>query len=208
VHRIESVKPGKRLVVATPGAEPWTPGGYQAVILLDGSRLLSKDTLRATEQAVALWSNALSLLAPDGKAVGVGLASQLGQRLALWQQAEIAADELASRRELRFPPACRLASITGPKPLIAEIVEGLSTLFEKPGAVEVLGPLPDEEQRAEVANPMWRYLIRYEYFAGEQLARELKARALKVNAANRAVSAKSGRASRAVRVRMDDSEVI
>jgi primosomal protein N' (replication factor Y) len=66
--RIQHLKAGKRLVVATPGAEPYIDGGYAAVILLDGQKLLAKDTLRATEQAINLWSNAVSLLAPGGVA--------------------------------------------------------------------------------------------------------------------------------------------
>jgi len=207
-HRIESVKPGKRLVVATPGAEPWVDGGYRAVVLLDGQRLLSRDTLRASEQALTLWSNAVSLMATDGRCVGVGLATGLGQNFALWNQGEIAKAELDSRRELRFPPACRMASIAGPRALLDQMLEGLTEAFDNPQSVEILGPLLQESNPANVATPKWRYLLRFEYSVGEQLARELKSRALKANAGNRAVNAKSGRASRAVRVRMDDSEVI
>lgn len=211
-RRVETLKPGKRLVVATPGAEPVIEGGYQAVILLDGQRLLAKDTLRATEQAVNLWSNAVSLLAPGGRCVGVGLATNLGRRFALWDQRGIAADELAGRRELGFPPHFRMASVAGPKELVDQAVAGLAEAVGELGNLEVLGPLLQAEtgagKLATLAGPTWRYLIRYEYSVGEKLARELKARALVINSGNRAVSAKSGRVSRAVRVRMDDSEVI
>lgn len=207
-HRIESVKPGKRLVVATPGAEPWVEGGYGAVVLLDGQRLLARDTLRATEQALALWSNAISLMASEGRCVGVGLAGPIGQKLALWQQGKLAIDEFQSRVELSFPPARRLASISGPKPLIEQIVMGLGDAISAGTSMEVLGPLMSENNPANLSAPVWRYLLRYEYALGESLAKELKTRALKVNASNRAVNAKSGRASRAVRIRMDDWEVI
>jgi len=207
-HRIESVKPGKRLVVATPGAEPTVEGGYGAVIILDGQRLAARDTLRASEQAVALWSNAISLLATEGRAVGVGLATGLGRDLALWNQEQIAANEFAARRELSFPPACRMASITGPKELGAQVTEGLAAALPHGDSIEVLGPIQSEQRDASLANAAWRYLVRYEYSVGEALAKELKARVLMVNAANKAVNARSGRASRAVRLRMDDSEVI
>jgi len=211
-HRVETLKPGKRLVVATPGAEPVIEGGYQAVILLDGQRLLAKDTLRAAEQAVNLWSNAVSLLAPGGRCVGVGLATPLGTKFALWDQRGIAAQELANRRELGFPPHFRMASVAGPRELVDQAVAGLVEALRPVGAIELLGPLLQTEtgggKVATLANPTWRYLIRYDYSVGESLAKELKARALVINAGNKAVSAKSGRVSRAVRIRMDDSEVI
>jgi hypothetical protein len=56
--------------------------------------------------------------------------------------------------------------------------------------------------------PLWRYLIRYDYTLGEGLSTELKARSLLINAGNKSINAKSGRSSRAVRIKMDDSEVI
>ena len=195
-------------MVATPGAEPVVPGGYKAVIILDGQRLASRDTLRASEQAVNLWSNAVSLMASDGRCVGVGLATELGKRFALWDQRGIAASELANRRELRFPPHCRMASIAGPRELIDAVVENLAQISEKPGAIEVLGPLLQGESGPAIPVPVWRYLVRYEYSVGEQLAKELKARVLIANAGTRSINAKSGRASRSVRLRMDDSEVI
>lgn len=214
-HRVEEVKPGKRLVVATPGAEPTVPGGYAAVILLDGNRLLAKDSLRASELAIAAWSNAVSLMSVDGLCVGVGLASSLGQKFALWDQIGIARQELAGRRELGFPPHFRMASVTGPRGLADEVVSGLAKLFERPEAVEVLGPLLLNERSTQSGkgnvlfeNETWRYLIRFEYAAGEQLAAELKARALKVNASTKYVNAVTGRLSRAVKVKLDDSEVI
>lgn len=210
-HRVETLKPGKRLVVATPGAEPYIEGGYQAVIILDGQQLASKDTLRASELAVNLWSNAVSLLAPGGRCVAVGLATELGKRFALWDQRGLAATELANRRELGFPPHLRMASVSGPRELVDQLVADLGNSVEKPETIEVLGPLLQGDgggKNATIAVPTWRYLIRFEYSVGERLARELKARAMVVNAGNRSISAKSGRVSRAVRVRMDDSEVI
>ena len=214
-HRVESIKPGKRLVVATPGAEPTVPGGYAAVVLLDGNRLLGKDTLRATEMAIASWSNAVSLMAKDGLCVGVGLASPLGQKFALWDQVGIASDELAGRRELGFPPHFRMASITGPRELVDDVVRDLAAIGDKPGAIEVLGPLllsatPAKKtpNDAIFAVELWRYLVRFEYSVGEKLATELKARALKVNASTKSFNTTTGRASRAVKVKLDDSEVI
>ena len=214
--RVTHLAAGKRMVVATPGAEPVVDGGYSAVILLDGQKLLARDTLRATEQAIDLWSNAVSLLAPNGQAVGVGLASPIGQKFALWDQQGLAVEELANRKELNFPPHHRLASVTGPRQLVDAVVKDLAGQVSaiKVGSLEILGPLAIEQEPGAARNPvqvteqLWRYLVRFDYSLGEVLASELKARGLKVNVGNKSVNAKSGRSSRAVRIKMDDSEVI
>lgn len=212
-HRVTELKAGKQLVVATPGAEPVVPGGYGAVILLDGQKLLSRDTLRAGEIAVSLWSNAISLLAHGGRAVGVGLASPLGQKLALWDQVGIAANELATRRELDFPPQRRMASIYGPRNAIEPIIDGLTNTLAGASKqnLQILGPLLVETEGVGASTTgaqSWRYLIRFDYSLGEALAKELKSRVLTANSAVKAVSVKSGRTSRAVRLKMDDSQVI
>jgi primosomal protein N' (replication factor Y) len=48
-----------KIVVATPGAEPNCDGGYGAVVIVDAQQALAKDSLRATEDAVRVWSNAI-----------------------------------------------------------------------------------------------------------------------------------------------------
>lgn len=213
-NRIQTIRQGKVLVVATPGAEPYAPNGYGAVILLDGQRLLAKDTLRAIEIAVENWSNAVSLMAGDGLCVGVGLAGPLGQKFALWSQQQIARDELAGRRELGFPPHLRMATVTGPQALVNQMVQDLPQLVAKPDAIQVLGPLniglvkSGTAQAALFTESQWRYIIRFEYSVGEELAKELKSRALKINANHKGSTSKAGKLSRAVKVKMDDSEVI
>jgi primosomal protein N' (replication factor Y) len=104
-QRLQTVSAKAQVVVATPGAEPLAEGGYLAVVILDCDSQLSKDSLRATEDAVRIWSNALALMSSAGRAVLVGLGGKLGQQLALWSQQQLSIDELASRRELKFPPA-------------------------------------------------------------------------------------------------------
>ena len=57
-------------MVATPGAEPVAEGGYAAVVLLDTWMLLARADLRAAEEALRRWSNA----------VGAGPAGRHGAR--------------------------------------------------------------------------------------------------------------------------------
>lgn len=196
-----SIGSGKFIVVSTPGAEPRVVGGYSAVVLLDAHRALNKDTLRATEDAVRQWSNAIALGSKTSSSVLVGVPGGLATKFSLWAQAEIAAHELASRVELRFPPAIRLASVGASKSLIQEVVAEL----DKQNGLEVLGPMPISEQGVEME---WRLLIKYEYSNGATLAETLKAMSLRLSSGNQRFSARSGRAVRPIRIKMDDVEVI
>ena len=194
-NRLESLPSGKKIVVSTPGAEPRVDGGYGAVVLLDCNELLSRDNLRASEDAIRIWSNAIALMKTGGLAVAVGLQGFLGQKFALWSQAELAKHEYLSRAELRFPPFIRMASLSGERDLLQKVLESL------PAEIEVLGPMPVTSRNAAADD--WRALIRYEYSQGATLAATLKAQVLLATAGSKRVSAKSGRAQRPIQIKMD-----
>ncbi|SCF24307.1 primosomal protein N' [Micromonospora chokoriensis] len=143
---LTDVPGGAALVVATPGAEPVAEGGYGAVLLLDSWALLTRADLRAGEEALRRWLAAAALArpAPAGRVVVVadGALAPV-QALLRWDAAWFAGRELAERRELGFPPAVRMASVTGP----AEAVADLLTAVRLPADAEVLGPVPAEEGR-------------------------------------------------------------
>ncbi|MGW3784619.1 primosomal protein N' [Micromonospora chokoriensis] len=143
---LTDVPGGAALVVATPGAEPVAEGGYGAVLLLDSWALLTRADLRAGEEALRRWLAAAALArpAPAGRVVVVadGALAPV-QALLRWDAAWFAGRELAERRELGFPPAVRMASVTGP----AEAVADLLTAARLPDDAEVLGPVPAEEGR-------------------------------------------------------------
>ncbi len=198
-----SIKPGPQIVVATPGAEPTVAGGYGAVILLDASNLLTRDSLRAREEAVRLWANALALLAPDGRATLSGVQGATAQALSLWNIRDLMAAELAERRVHGFPPAVRLASVISTPDLLQQVANELTPLT----GVELLGPIPIRDDRQRVVSES-RLLIRYQYAVGVDLALRLKTLQLDLAATNRALVGKSGRAMRPLRVRMEEVEVI
>ncbi|MEU8170289.1 primosomal protein N' [Micromonospora sp. NPDC049004] len=143
---LTDVPGGAALVVATPGAEPVAEGGYGAVLLLDSWALLTRADLRAGEEALRRWLSAAALArpAPAGRVVVVadGALAPV-QALLRWDAAWFAGRELAERRELGFPPAVRMASVTGP----AEAVADLLAAARLPGDAEVLGPVPADEGR-------------------------------------------------------------
>jgi primosomal protein N' (replication factor Y) (superfamily II helicase) len=139
---IAEVDGAPAVIVATPGAEPRAAGGYAAAVLLDGWALLVRASLRASEEALRRWLNAAALVrpGPEGGCVVVVAAAALPpvQALVRWDPVTHAERELAERGELRFPPAVRMAALTGAEDAVREVI-GAADL--PPGA-EVLGPVP------------------------------------------------------------------
>jgi primosomal protein N' (replication factor Y) (superfamily II helicase) len=191
------------VVVATPGAEPRAEGGYQAAVLLDGWALLGRASLRAAEEAVRRWMNAAALVRPSetgGTVVLVAAAAVPAvQALIRWDPVTHAERELAERTELRFPPAIRMASLTGPKDAVA----GLLAVADLPAAAEVLGPVPVEAEGSpdhpDQAEEQVRALIRVPRPAGRALAAALHA-----GQAVRSARKEPG----AVRLQLDPAELI
>ena len=152
---VELVPRAPALVVATPGAEPRADGGYAAAVLLDGWALLGRPSLRAAEEALRRWLNAAALVRPgaSGGAVTVVAEAALSavQALIRWDPVTHADRELAEREALRFPPAVRMAALSGPGRAVAELL----AVAVLPPEADVLGPIPldgagaghDEQER-------------------------------------------------------------
>ncbi|MDQ6658464.1 MAG: primosomal protein N' [Actinomycetota bacterium] len=197
----ESVPAGPAVVVATPGAEPTTEGGYGAALLLDGGVMLSRPDLRATEETLRRWMTAAALVrsAADGGRVVLGVDGSLptAQALIRWDPGWHAALELAGRRELGFPPLVALASLTGDE----DSVKGALTDLELPAGAEVLGPVvvdaPPGPGRPD--EPRLRALLRI----GQPGRRELAA-ALRAMAAER--SARKG--ANPPRIQVDPADAL
>ena len=184
------------LVIATPGAEPVAAQGYAAALLLDGWALLGRPSLRAAEEALRRWLNAAALVRPGGSVVVLAEASlPVVRALLRWDPVGFAERELAERAELGFPPAVRMAAVTGAPAAVTEFV-GSAGL---PDRAEVLGPVPAElNGAARDAEPAERALIRIPRTDGLALARAL-------HAAQAARSARKDGA--ALRVQLDPAEV-
>jgi primosomal protein N' (replication factor Y) (superfamily II helicase) len=186
------------LVVATRGAEPVADGGYRAVLLLDGERMLLRESLRVAEDCLRWWSNAAALAAPGATVHLVGVAGALAAALAMWRQPEWAATELDARRALRFPPAVRVASVTAAHASVARAVEGVAGI----DGVDVLGPAPADDDGLE------RAIVRFDYAAGTRVARELRAEMIRVaTERRRPVAGRPVRRPPVLRVRFDDPDV-
>ena len=202
-HVLAAVPAEPALVIATPGAEPVAEEGYAAALLLDGWALLGRPSLRAAEEALRRWLNAAALVRPAGPVVVLASSTLPAvQALIRWDPVNFSERELAERAELGFPPAVRMASVTGTPAAVADFV-GAAGL---PAQAEVLGPVPVEtvparhagQHPAAAAEPQERALIRIGRRDGLALARALHA-----TQATRSAHKDGG----AVRVQLDPAEV-
>ena len=150
------------IVVATPGAEPVAAGGYAAVVLLDTWLMLGLVDLRAEEEALRRWANAVGLVRagrPGGRGrrprpPGAPGAGALGPG-----RLRGARDRAAA--EAHLPPASRLATITGEPGAVDDALTLLAPPAgrgARPGAVRPDGESPGG--RAGAAQPRRRPLRR------------------------------------------------
>ena len=185
------------LVVATRGAEPIAAGGYRAVLLLDGERMLLRESLRVAEDCLRWWSNAAALATPGAPVFLVGVGGALATTFATWKQPEWARAELATRRALRFPPAVRVASVTASHAAVARAADAVRDV----DGVDILGPAP-------VDDDLERAIVRFDYAAGARVARELRAEMIRVaTERRRPVAGRAPRRPPVLRVRFDDPDV-
>ena len=182
------------LVIATRGAEPVAAGGYRAVLLLDGERMLARESLRVGEDCLRWWSNAVALAAGGATTVLVGVGGALATALVTWRHADYARSELADRRRLRFPPAVRVATITGTAESVGKAVAAAGVVAE-----DVLGPV-------DLAPPTVRTILRFDYNHGADIAAALRAELIRAATSRRRGPASRGPGAPTLRVRLDDVE--
>jgi primosomal protein N' (replication factor Y) len=199
-QRIVSLPSGRALVVATAGAEPYVSGGYHAVVLLDARVILARQNLRAYEEAVRIWSNAVAKAKATAPCVLVGVTGELAQLYSLWNHDKIAAKELSSRIELQLPPSIRMGSVTAELDMVTEISNALSVY----PAVVRIGPAP---VGAQEGGQLWRLIFKYPYAEGLSIAKQLKLEVARISAGIARVT-NTGRSARAITVKMNDAEVV
>jgi primosomal protein N' (replication factor Y) len=185
------------LVIATRGAEPVAAGGYRAVLLLDGERMVARESLRVAEDCLRWWSNAVALAAGGAPTVLVGVGGGLASALVTWRQADFARAELHDRRLLRFPPAVRVATITGTVEAVAKAAASIGL-----ESSDVLGPV-------DIGASTVRTILRFDYARGTEVAAALRSEVIRAATARRrtpAAKGSRGTATPSLRIRLDDVE--
>ena len=166
-HPVAHVDARPALVVATRGAEPLAEGGYRAIVLLDGDRMLLAEDLRIGESCLRWWSNAAALSAPGAPVHLVGVTGPVARALATWTQPAYARAELADRLPLRMPPTVRVAALDGPRQAIELAVDTLRDAVAGLDDGSVLGPVPTDSGA--------RALVRFDYALGAAVTDSLRA---------------------------------
>ncbi|MFE6733576.1 primosomal protein N' [Microbacterium sp. NPDC057650] len=183
-HPVERVSAKPSLVISTRGAEPVADGGYRAVVLLDGSRMLQAPELRIGESCLRWWSNAAALAAPGAPVHLVGVDGPVARALATWTQPAYARSELEARAPLRMPPMYRVAQLDGLPAVMRPALEEVRALGLPADAV--LGPVPvGDDGRV-------RALVRFGYSAGTEVAATLRAAVVSDATRNRRARGKAG----------------
>lgn len=190
-HVLDEVDDRPAIVVATPGAEPSSPGGFAAAVVMDTWLTLAMPGLRAEEEALRRWMRVAALVrrgGDGGRVVVVGEPSlPVVQALVRWDPAGFAARELALRRSARLTPAARMATLTASPEALSEAMAA----FSMPRGAEVLGPVDAPEGAA-------RLVVRITAERGAALSRELQ----------HLQAARSSRKLPPVRVHVDPVELL
>ncbi|WP_344069707.1 primosomal protein N' [Microbacterium sediminicola] len=166
-HPVTEVDSNPALVIATRGAEPLAVGGFRAVLLLDGERMLMAEDLRIAEHCLRWWSNAAALAAPGAPVHLVGVAGDVGRALATWSQPQFAQRELVDRAALHMPPAVRSARIDGSRREVEDTLAAVRADVSALPTWSVLGPVPDRDG--------WRAVLRFDYHDGAAITEALRA---------------------------------
>lgn len=203
-HPVESVTGAPALVVATRGAEPRAEGGYRAVLLLDGARMLQSPDLRIGESCLRWWSNAAALATPGAPIHLVGVDGPVAKAFATWSHAAHARAELAERAPLRMPPVVRVAQVDGTVASVARALESLRELQLPADAI--LGPVPVASDDGGDAGRV-RALVRFDYRLGARVAAALRASVVADAVSRRRGKGRPARSTLSVRLDVLDPDL-
>jgi primosomal protein N' (replication factor Y) len=192
-NRLLNVKSGPLLLVATPGAEPEVEGGYECVVIADAPSMVGSPRLRALEQSLGKWANAISLANPSASIVFSGLKGELAEQMKQLGFYTAVAEDFNDRKDLGLPPITRIASITSTNPT------------DHQRLIELVRSKLDLEKVRELGVTQENTLVLdYSYSIGLELADLLKDLTLKLSTTSK--SKKPG--ERVYRINMDDGKVI
>ena len=192
-NRLLSVKSGPLLIVATPGAEPEVEGGYACVVIADAPSMVGSPRLRALEQSLGKWANAISLANHSASIVFSGLKGDLAEQMKQLGFYNAVAEDFNDRKDLGLPPITRIASITSTNP------------NDHQRLIELVRSKLDLEKVRELGVTQENTLVLdYSYSIGLELADLLKDLTLKLSTTSK--SKKPG--ERVYRINMDDGKVI
>lgn len=165
-NRRALVGPKPALVVATRGAEPLAAGGYACVVLLDADRMLAAPRLSVEEETARHWVNAAAFARPDGLVVLANARGRLAEAFAVHALDGWLNTVLEERAVLRFPPAVRVATVSGTRQDVRSALDALGNI----DGVDWF-----ESDRSTAAEAPVTMIVRFPYAAGPTVANLLRA---------------------------------
>jgi primosomal protein N' (replication factor Y) len=192
-NRLTKVSGQSLLVVATPGSEPEIDGGYSVVLIADASRMIGAPRLRAAEQSIGKWANAISLAKGSAKIIFVGLRESLAERMLTLDFHGAIRDDYADRVDLAFPPQTRVASVSSS-----------NSLDHSRLLAQLEGVMPKDRVRTLNVEQPNLLVLDYPYSYGIELAQLLSKTTQELTKSSK--TKKPG--ERVYRINMDDSKAI
>ena len=132
------------IVIATPGAIPFSKKGYSAIVVLECDRLFSQADVRSQERARGILFNSAGSLSSSAELLLVISHNHpvIGA-LAAWKPSLVTAKELRDRQEVGFPPFTRSLSLDIETNEASSLLRGLKSAQNSgrlPVSTRVLGP--------------------------------------------------------------------
>jgi primosomal protein N' (replication factor Y) (superfamily II helicase) len=127
---IDELPSDPSILVSTFGVEPVPPGGYSALVLLDGEELMSRPFIRAEEDLRQRWFALAGLVSP-GAPIYLSIAAHhpLAQSFISNRIERGLATEMREREEVQLPPYLRVIRITGETRSLLSLRQKLTVEF-------------------------------------------------------------------------------
>ncbi|MDO5729127.1 MAG: hypothetical protein Q4P71_05835 [Actinomycetaceae bacterium] len=171
---IATIDNRRRLVIATPGAEPVAENGYAAGLVLDAYAVLGRPELWAPEEAYRRWMNVLGLIRPSGSLTIVGVDDpSTAQSLIRRDPIAFVARLLDERQMLGFFPSKCIVAIDGKRDNVEEFITQV-TIPQRCEPLGLAARIGRDVQKSHGSDPV-RALYRCEWDAAPTLMEHIKA---------------------------------
>lgn len=148
------IDPKASLVLATPGAQPFVAGGYEAAVVLDGIRFFSHTDLRTSERARETFFETAALIKSTGKVLLViDDVHPIVAAIARWNIGPLLKRELKERVDVNLPPLVDSALLIVDDTEASTLARGLRAAQSDgrlPQSIQILGPTSVGKEKSKI----------------------------------------------------------
>ena len=117
-------------MVSTPGAIPESEDGYELAVIDQPQVFLSRESLRALEHSLRIWTDAASHLSISGQLHFANFDGEVVRKFSIGQQFQQLQAECAQRKTLGLSPWRRLGIVEGDAERLNRLADKLSSIVE------------------------------------------------------------------------------